>query len=93
MSKTIGGPITPAGLGALLGDRPDRARDHARPHDLALEHARDHARRALAALRSLDAGCMSGDAWAAVARSAAVLRDVTDDLDRVARRQPTTPYE
>lgn len=91
--RTIGGPITAAGLGALLGDTPQHARDHARPHDLALADARDHVRRAVAALRSLDAGCLPGDAWAAVARSAAVLRDVTDDLDRVARRQPTTPYE
>ncbi len=73
-------------LSRLLGDRPDRARDHARPHDLALADARDHTRRALAALRSLDPGSVTGEAWSAVGRCASALRDVGDELERIARR-------
>jgi len=93
VTRSIGGTITPVGLGALLGDRPDMADQHRDPTAWALRDATDHTRRALAALRSLDAGLMPGDAWAAVSRAAAVLRDVTDDLDRIVRRQPATSHD
>jgi hypothetical protein len=54
VTRSIGGPITPAGLGALLGDRPHAAREHAEPWALALADAADHVRRAAAALRSVE---------------------------------------
>lgn len=54
MTRSIGGPVTPAGLGALLGDRPGNGRLHAEAHDLALADATDHVRRAAAALRSVE---------------------------------------
>ncbi len=53
-TRSIGGPLGAQQLAQLLGDRPDRARDHARPCDLALEHARDYLRRALSAIAAAD---------------------------------------
>lgn len=85
MHKTqIGGPLGVAELGRLLGDRPGHERDHARPHDLALEHARDHLRRACSAL----AAAQPPDAVQAaeLARMHARLADELVALERVVRR-------
>ena len=54
MTRRIGGELTTAALGALLGDRPGGARECAEPHDLALKDAADHLKRAAAALRSVE---------------------------------------
>lgn len=87
MTRNIGGNLDMAALGALLGDRPDRARDHARPHDLALADAADHARRSLNALRAVAAEAVPGDTFSTIGRCGAALADVVADLDRI-RRAP-----
>ena len=68
MTRHIGGPIGAQQLAQLLGDRIGHARDTARPHDLALAEARDHARRSLSAFRAIDAGALRGDPFAARGR-------------------------
>ena len=75
-SRTIGGNLDMAG----------NERQHAEPHHLALADARDHARRSLAALRSIEPGAMPADQYAGVGRCAALLVDMVQDLERVGRR-------
>lgn len=54
MTRRIGGELTTAALGQLLGDRPQGALAHAEPWALALADATDHVRRAAAALRAVE---------------------------------------
>ncbi len=76
MTRTVGRPITTDALAAL--HRPD--------HALALSDARDHARRALAALRSIEPTTVNGDTFIGIGRCGATLRDLVDELDRIERR-------
>lgn len=54
MSRTIGGPITPAGLAVLLGERPGRGLEHQPPHARSLADARHALRQASAALKATE---------------------------------------
>ncbi|MFO1455706.1 MAG: hypothetical protein U1F18_05630 [Steroidobacteraceae bacterium] len=85
-TRSIGGPITAAGLGALLGERPDLADQHRDPTAWALRDAVDHARRSLSALRSIEAGAVRGDTHAAIGRYGALLVDLVAELERIERR-------
>lgn len=87
MTRHIGGPIGAQQLAQLLGDRIGHERDNARPHDLALADARDHARRSLSALRAIDAGAVRGDQFAAIGRCGALLVDLVAELERIAGRR------
>ena len=54
MNKSIGGPLGAQQLATLLGHRDDRGMEHAPPHVVALADARDHLRRACAAIGSAE---------------------------------------
>lgn len=76
-------------LGALLGDRHGHDHEHRDPTAWALRDATDHTRRALAALRSIDAATVTGDTHAAIGRAGALLVDLEGELARIERRHRT----
>lgn len=76
MNRTIGGPLNLAALAQL--HQPANARQ--------IGDARHAVRQALAALRAVDSGQITGDSWQAIGRCASALVDVSAELERVERR-------
>jgi hypothetical protein len=74
-ARTIGGPL----------GMPELVQLHRPPGAAQVSDARRNVRAALAALRAIDGGSVSGDAWSALGRVASTLVDCVGELERIER--------